>query len=57
MAIIRLKKLFEDNENLWFDAIVISAGQSLPIKNWRGFTVAEIEEDGTIKSKGRQVKT
>ncbi len=57
MTIIRLKKLFEDNENLWFDAIVIGAGQSLPIKDWRGFTVAEVKEDGTIESKGRKVKT
>jgi len=56
MTLIRMNKVHEDSETLWIDAIVLGAGQKLPIKNWQGFEVATIEEDGTITSKGRKVK-
>ena len=56
MAIFRLRKVHEDAHTLICDELRLASGSSLKIKDHRGFVVAEIMDNGDIKSKGRKVK-
>ena len=57
MPIAKIRKLHEDSNILIFDEIRLGSGGSLKIKNHQGFVIAEIMENGDIKSRGRKVKT
>ena len=56
MAIFRLRKLHEDKDILVADQIQLGKDQSLKIKNYRGFTIMEVKEDGSLYLKNKQVK-
>jgi len=39
------------------NVINLTSGQTFTVKDFRGFTVFEVEENGDFKHKGKQVKT
>lgn len=56
-GIAKIRKLHDDRDFIIFDEIRLLKGQSLKIKDFRGFTVAEFMDNGELKLKGKRVKT
>ena len=53
MGTMRLTKILDKNRILVVqDSIRLASGQSFKIKDYRGFTVAEIDQTGNLKIKG-----
>ena len=52
MAVIILRKLFEDGENIYISGITIPSGQKLPFRDKTGFPMIEFDENGNIIIKG-----
>ena len=52
MTIIKVRKLHEDSDTLIIDEFRLGSGGSFKIKDYRGFTVAEIDQTGNLKIKG-----
>ena len=58
MGLIRLKIVEKGHDYIIIDdSLRLTRGASVKVKDYRGFEKASIEEDGTIKSKGKKVKT
>ena len=51
MGIIKITKLHEDGQSLFFKDIKVPVGGTFDIKDADGFTIFQITADGTVKTR------
>jgi len=51
MGLIKITKLHEDGQSLFFKDIKVPVGGTFDIKDADGFTIFQITADGTVKTR------